>query len=245
MAGGGPLGQTASAASSNPLGPQQGQSAPAVGGTMGQMPSFTNSPFGMSQQSMGGQMRSPMPSYGGFGGQMPGFAQNDNMARLGQILKGSSGPTGEAPSGFNQQQTPQPLGQPFGMQNPFQPPQPAFMQDPEFQGYDTQMKDLHRQMQDYVEKAPMYQQIQDLQKKMSGFQQRYNQQAMPQQAFPTPQPQYEQQQLAGLQSLLGMLGGMGSRSRPAITPPQGMEARRGHGGTYFVPRGTPYYPGMG
>jgi hypothetical protein len=80
--------------------------------------------------------------------------------------------------------------QPF---NPFQQPQqPSYMQDPEFQGYQTQAQDLSRQMDEYMRKAPMYQQLQDLQGKMAPFQQREDMQRM-------QQMQQRQMQLPGVQ----------------------------------------------
>jgi hypothetical protein len=47
--------------SSNPLGPQQGQSTPPTGGT-GQTPSFANNPFGPPQQNTGGGMATAQPA---------------------------------------------------------------------------------------------------------------------------------------------------------------------------------------
>jgi len=59
-----------------------------------------------------------------------------------------------------QQQMPQPMGQ-----------QPSYMNNPDFQAYQKQEQDLGRQMNEYMQKAPMYQQLQDLQGKLRGFQQ--------------------------------------------------------------------------
>ena len=145
----------------------------------------------------------------------------------------------------------QPFGGQFGqpMQNPFQPQQPSFMQDPEYQGYQTQANDLQRQMNEYMQKAPMYQQMQDLQNKMAPFQQRYyqqqqdmqrmqqplnrqrydpiqaerayyermasqRQQPMQQRQFNPYQQQQQYRQPAGIQSLMGMLGGRGRTVMP-------------------------------
>ena len=110
-----------------------------------------------------------------------------------------------------QPQYQQPFGgfygqQPQPMQNPFQPQQPSYMQDPEFQGYQTQVQDLNRQMQEYMQKAPMYQQLQDLQGKMSGYQDRYRQQQM--------QQMQQYQQPMGLQGLMALLGGRGGMAMP-------------------------------
>ena len=111
----------------------------------------------------------------------------------------------------------QPFGGQFGqpMQNPFQPQQPSFMQDPEYQGYQTQANDLQRQMNEYMQKAPMYQQMQDLQNKMAPFQQRYQQQQMQQRQMQQPSPfrRGQFQQPAGLQGLMGMLGGRGGMAQ--------------------------------
>lgn len=110
-----------------------------------------------------------------------------------------------------QPQYQQPFGgfygqQPQPMQNPFQPQQPSFLQDPEYQGYQTQAQDLNRQMQEYMQKAPMYQQLQDLQGKMSGYQDRYRQQQM--------QQMQQYQQPMGLQGLMALLGGRGGMAMP-------------------------------
>ena len=83
-------------------------------------------------------------------------------------------------------------------------------QDQEFLGYQKQGEDLSRQMNEYMQKAPMYQQLQELQGKMQGVQSRY---APPQRSFnQAPQQQRgfnPQQLLGGLAALLGGRGGMG------------------------------------
>jgi hypothetical protein len=66
-----------------------------------------------------------------------------------------------------QQQYQQPFQQQFGQQ---QPQRPAFMDNPEFQGYQKQYDGLNQQMNEYMRQAPMYQQLQDLQGKMQGLQ---------------------------------------------------------------------------
>jgi hypothetical protein len=103
-----------------------------------------------------------------------------------------------------------------------QPGRPAFMQSPEFQGYQTQMRGLQQQMDEYVRKAPMYQQLQDLHGKMQGYQQRHIGQLQQQQAMqqamqrqmmerqsPFRQNPYQQRFGGGIQGLMGMLGGRG------------------------------------
>lgn len=124
-----------------------------------------------------------------------------------------------------QQRRPQ---QPPPMQNPFQPQQPSYMQDPEYQGYQKQIGDLQRQMQEYMQKAPMYQQMRDLESKMIPFQQRHQQQemqrmqqmqAMQQRQFQQPSPfrRGQFQQPTGIQGLMGMLGGRGGMQQPRMT----------------------------
>lgn len=84
--------------------------------------------------------------------------------------------------------------QPPLMRNPFQPIEPSYMQDPEYQGYQTQARDLSRQMDEYMKKAPMYQQMQDLQNKMTPFQQRQEMQRMQQMQQRQQYNPYQQQQ---------------------------------------------------
>ena len=139
----------------------------------------------------------------------------------------------------------QPFGGQFGqpMQNPFQPQQPSFMQDPEFQGYQTQVQDLNRQMDEYMRKAPMYQQLQDLQNKMAPFQQRYQQQqmqAMQQRQFQQPSPfrRGQFQQPMGLMGLMGGRGGRGGMQQPSMS--MDMPYARGFSSelpTYFMKKG--------
>jgi hypothetical protein len=109
---------------------------------------------------------------------------NDSVSRS-QMSRDLSGqqPDTSTVSHFGDMQYRPQLGQqpnPFGpaMRNPFQPQQPAYMQDPTFQSYHTQAQDLSRQMDEYMRKAPMYQQLQDLQGKMRGYQQQYQQPQM-------------------------------------------------------------------
>jgi hypothetical protein len=100
-------------------------------------------------------------------------------------------------------------------QNPM--PQPGFggiEQDQDFRNFRSQHDDLSRQMNEYMQKAPMYQQLQELQGKMQGVQSRYAPQQQQQMQRPQQRGRYPnfnpmQQQLGGLAALLGGLGGMG------------------------------------
>ena len=144
----------------------------------------------------------------------------------------------------------QPFGNQFGggfgggqqqpMQNPFQPQQPSFMQYPEFQGYQTQLGDLQRQMNEYMQKAPMYQQMQDLQGKMAPFQQRYQQQQMQQmqqRQFQQPSP-FRRGQFQQPMGLMGLMGGRGGMQQPRMS--MDMPYARGFASelpTYFMKKG--------
>jgi len=204
MAGGGPVGQVASNInSSNPLGPQQGQSTPPTGGT-GQMPGFANNPFGPPQNQGPGTQNQFGGGFGG--GQQPAMLSDmQQPAVLGDMQSDMQYRPHALGGGFGGQ-----FGQP--MQNFFQPQQPAFGQSPEYQGYQTQMRGLQQQMDEYMRKAPMYQQLQDLQGKMQGYQQR--QQQMMQRPSPFRQNPYQQRMPQGLQGLMGMLGGGGGFNMP-------------------------------
>jgi hypothetical protein len=112
--------------------------------------STNQSTFGQGMNTMfgGGSpfgLQQQQPMQNPFGGQQQGPIQQD-MSSMGQL---------GAPN-----QMPQPMGQ-----------RPAYMDNPDFQAYQRQEQDLGRQMDEYVKKAPMYQQLQDLQGKMRGFQQ--------------------------------------------------------------------------
>jgi hypothetical protein len=112
--------------------------------------------------------------------------------------------------------------QPFGGQFGQQVPQSA-LQSPEFQGYQTQMRGLQQQMDEYVRKAPMYQQLQDLHGKMQGYQQRHIgqlQQQMMQRPSPFRRGQF--QQPMGLMGLMGGRGGRGGMRPPPYMPTMGM-----------------------
>jgi hypothetical protein len=116
-------------------------------------------PFGMQQPQPYGmqQMQSP------FGGQQLGPNQSP----------------GYGMNQFQQQQQQQQMPQQGGQR-------PAYMDNPDFQAYQKQEQDLGRQMNEYMQKAPMFQQIQDLQGKLRGFQQPQPQQGqMSQPAEPT------------------------------------------------------------
>lgn len=118
------------------------------------------SPFGMQQPSYG--MQNPFAGSNPYINSMPGYGMSDFQQQ--QQMQNPNGPS--QPS--------------YGMQNPYmqqpqpmpqQPQRPAYMDNPDFQAYQTQERDLNRQMNEYMQKAPMYQQLQDLNSKMRGFQQ--------------------------------------------------------------------------
>ena len=149
---------------------------------------------GMGQQPMGNAFAQP-------GGGIPSYAQpymNNFGGGMGNASAG--GFQGGSPFGMQQQQPygMQQMQNPFGGQqmgalsspgygmNQFQQQQrgvlgqggqqqmgqrPAYMDNPDFQAYQKQEQDLGRQMNEYMQKAPMYQQLQDLQGKLRGFQQ--------------------------------------------------------------------------
>ena len=132
------------------------------------------SPFGQSLNSgygnrggFGGGFN-PMQGYGGQN-QTPAFAQS-YMGNMGQMASQQADIAAQRqyaqPGQDYRTVSPQQISQ---MQNQ----QPAFLQDQEFQGYRQQQEDLSRQMNEYMQKAPMYQQLQDLQGKMRGVQDRY------------------------------------------------------------------------
>lgn len=155
---------------------------------------------GMGQQPMGNAYAQPggggVPSFAqpylsnlGGGGANPynsGAPQQSATpsnpgAAMGMLFGGGS------PFGMQQQQPygMQPMQNPFGGQQmgqlgaanqtaqpmPQQPQQPSYMNNPDFQAYQKQEQDLGRQMNEYMQKAPMFQQLQDLQGKLRGFQQ--------------------------------------------------------------------------
>ena len=273
------------------------------------------SPFGMQQQQPYGMqpMQNPFAGQNPYINSMPGpswaggYLGQQQMGRQ-QDSRSMGYEVGEQ---MGQLGAPNQMAQPM----PQQPQQPSYQSNPDFQAYQTQMNDLSRQMDDYVKKAPMYQQLQDLQGKMRGFQQPQGQMGdtgfnrampavMPQQPDPgmaaafddsfmgrPPRPDvaqgtigignFEQDQLdrafgrpprmggygprggyggrmggygqpqpgMGLQALSSLMqgrrGGFGGQQPQTMQQaPQGMEMRRGMGGSYYVPAGTPYDPAM-
>jgi hypothetical protein len=207
MAGGGPVGQVASHInSSNPLGPQQGQSTPPTAGQQ-QQPLSIDDYYKTPQlrQSVAfkpGEREAEYQQYRDSFGQQP----NNSMV---------------AQSFGDMQYRPQLGQQPFGgqlgqlRQNPFQPQQPAFMQSPEYQGYQTQMQGLQQQMNDYMQKAPMYQQLQDLQGKMQGYHDNYARQQQ-QQMMQRPSP-FRRGQFQQPMGLMGLMGGRGGMPQPRMS----------------------------
>jgi len=199
---------------------------------------------GQSQTPMGGGS-SPLNTGGGMSGeqtQMPNFAAPQQQPASSMVAEEYPTVSHFGDMQYRPQQQPemmmsdmryrpepqyQPQGLPrfgnqFGqainqlMQNPFQPQQPSFMQDPEYQGYQTQAQDLQRQMDEYMRKAPMYQQLQELQGKMAPFQQRYQQQQMQQaqlQRYQQPSP-FRRGQFQQPMGLMGLLGGRGGMAMP-------------------------------
>ena len=212
--------------------------------------------------------RADKANRGGYGGQnqTPAFAQS-YMGNMGQMASQQADIAAQRkyaqPGQDYRTVSPQQISQ---MQNQ----QRAFFQDPEFQGYRQQADDLSKQMNEYMQKAPMYQQLQDLQGKMQGVQGRYASNPYAgsmgpgavdltqQRAQPAVMPRNPIQQLGGVGGLATLLGGhsrlLQERPTPfpnqvqpaqATIPPPGMEMRKGPGGSYYVPTGTPYNPAMG
>lgn len=266
--------------------------------------------FNPMQGGYGGQMQNPfMGGMGGFGGgYSPYQMQNPFMGGMGGFGGGYGPPQRGFGGGYGGQGfgggyrrdfedfEPKPYGRPqMGqMAQQQQAQQRAFSQDPEFQGYRQQSDDLSKQMNEYMQKAPMYQQLQDLQGKMRGVQDRYapqqNQQGRGQSYEdylngpmpaalgnkPMTREEFDVQQTGRLQGGLGTqqqaqdalrqalggaprqaqfgqaaLGGLSQLLRGQQMPqmqqttPPGMEMRKGMGGSYYVPTGTPYNPAMG
>jgi hypothetical protein len=129
-----------------------------------------------------------------------------------------------------------------------QPQRPAFMDNPEFQGYQKQSEDLNRQMNDYVKQAPMYKQLQDLQGKMQGFQKQYEPQGQAamraalddsgmgrggQQQF-NP---YQRQQFNPYQMYGGLGGLFGMQNAYAQQPQQSTQAQINAANQQFLQRG--------
>jgi hypothetical protein len=127
-------------------------------------------------------------------------------------------------------QMPQPMGQ-----------RPAYMDNPDFQAYQKQEQDLGRQMNEYMQKAPMFQQLQDLQGKLRGFQQPQQgqmqnpygnidqmQQQRNMQDQARQQRMYEQATQDDMRAAVmpnqsgyqGQMGDTGFRAMPAVMPQQ-------------------------
>ena len=121
------------------------------------------SPFGMQQQQ---PMQNPFGQMGALSS--PGYGANQFRQ---QQQMGQQGPIRQDMSSMGQlgaaNQMPQPMQQPGQQMGQ----RPAYMDNPDFQAYQKQEQDLGRQMNEYMQKAPMFQQLQDLQGKLRGFQQ--------------------------------------------------------------------------
>ena len=176
------------------------------------------------------------PASGGFGGNMGGGYDGGNMlsnmgnnTRLGNNMSNMPGnyglgnmasPPPQTYEGYLASRSPMQqnvqLTQDQWQQNqnrmqhiPQQQMQGGIEQDQEFRNFRSQHDDLSRQMNEYMQKAPMYQQLQELQGKMQGVQSRYAPQPQmqrPQQRGRYPNFNPMQQQLGGLAALLGGLG---------------------------------------
>jgi len=191
------------------------------------------SPFGMQQQQPYGMQQMQNP----FGGQQlgpnqsPGYGANQQQ----QQMQNPNGPSQPTPMQMPQAQTPSWAGGYLGQQ---QPQQPSYMNNPDFQAYQKQEQDLGRQMNEYMQKAPMYQQLQDLQGKLRGFQQpQQGQMQNPYGNIDQMQQQRNAQHQTQLQSAWqqatqddmraavmpqqGQMGDTGfNRAMPAVMPPQ-------------------------
>jgi hypothetical protein len=162
------------------------------------------SSFGMQQQQPYGmqQMQNPFAGSNPYINSMPGYGMSDFQ----QQQQMSGGIDNRSQQQMPQRQDMSSMGQ-LGAPNQMPQPmgqQPSYMNNPDFQAYQKQEQDLGRQMNEYMQKAPMYQQLQDLQGKLRGFQ----------------QPQ-------------GQMGDTGfNRAMPAVMPPQAtqdaMRAALGH-----------------
>ena len=131
------------------------------------------SPFGMQQQQPYGmqQMQNPFAGSNPYINSMPGYGMSDFQQ---QQMQNPNGPSQPTPMQMPQAQTPSWAGGYLGQQQQMPQPmgqQPSYMNNPDFQAYQKQEQDLGRQMNEYMQKAPMYQQLQDLQGKLRGFQQ--------------------------------------------------------------------------
>lgn len=169
-------GGAGSAGGSGGMGQQPMGNAGAQPGGGGFGPGVTNfgggSPFGMQQQQPYGMQ----PMQNPFGGQqlgpdqIPGYGMNQFQQQ--QQMQNPNGPSQPTPMQMPQpgSQTPAWAGGYLSQQQQ-QPQQPSYMNNPDFQAYQKQEQDLGRQLQEYTQKSPLYQQLQDLNGKMRGFQQ--------------------------------------------------------------------------
>jgi hypothetical protein len=176
---------------------------------------------GQMMVGMGGTAENGYMSPGGFGGfgmEQPAAMYNGQHVTYGDGFGGTQYPSNQFGlmdgrarpymGGGNTSHTPFPTT-----------PDQYLAQDQEFLGYQKQGEDLSRQMNEYMQKAPMYQQLQELQGKMQGVQSRY---APPQQMQRPQQRGFNpQQQLGGLAALFGGLGGRGGRGGMGGMPQQG------------------------
>jgi len=133
--------------------PQPGSQTPSwAGGYLGQQP--MQNPFGQM-----GALSSP-----GYGAAEFQQQQRGVLGQGGQQMGQQQGPIRQDMSSMGQPGAPNQMPEPMGQR-------PAFLDNPDFQAYQKQEQDLGRQMNEYMQKAPMYQQMQELQSKMRGFQQ--------------------------------------------------------------------------
>jgi len=143
------------------------------GGKGGSAPSSPGGKGGGGGYSPGAE---PSPAYGGGAPTSPGGKGGGpstfNSFPDPRMGRGAS-PGGKGGGGYGpddrfmpQQQYQQPFQQQFGQQ---QPQRPAFLDNPEYQGYQKQAQDLNNQLNDYTKQSPIFQQLQDLQGKLRGF----------------------------------------------------------------------------
>jgi len=196
--------------------PQPGSQTPSwAGGYLGQQP--MQNPFGqmgaLSSPGYGANQQQQLGPNQSPGYGMNQFRQQQQMGQLGAA-----------------NQMPEPMGQ-----------RPAFLDNPDFQAYQKQEQDLGRQMNEYMQKAPMYQQMQELQGKMRGFQQPQQgqmqnpygnidqmQQQRNMQDQARQQRMYEQATQDDMRAAVmpnqsgyqGQMGDTGFRAMPAVMPQQ-------------------------
>ena len=184
--------------------PQQASSQPSSPGGKGGGGGYSGSSSPMVAEEY------PPSSPGGKGGG-PSTFNSFPDPRMGRgASPGGKGGGGYGPDDrfMPQQQYQQPFQQQFGQQ---QPQRPAFLDNPEYQGYQKQAQDLNNQLNDYTKQSPIFQQLQDLQGKLRGFESPQQQQTqsppnegsgeirtavMPQEG--TPEYQQRMQNIMGL-----------------------------------------------